>query len=75
MVAETSMLIQCPPMLPHPRSAVSARIPLLYNGISIFLIPQAFMKGATPRLIHKIPANAFFFVFYELFRNMLGVKR
>lgn len=33
------------------------------------------MKGATPRLLHKIPANAFFFVFYELFRGMLGVSR
>lgn len=37
--------------------------------------PQAFMKGATPRLMHKIPANAFFFVVYEFFRNVLGVTR
>eukprot|EP00752_Nemacystus_decipiens_P003992 g3657.t1 len=37
--------------------------------------PQAFLKGATPRLLHKIPANAFFFVAYEFFRNVLGVTR
>ncbi|CAN0161303.1 unnamed protein product, partial [Discosporangium mesarthrocarpum] len=37
--------------------------------------PQAFGKGVTPRLLHKIPANAFFFVAYEFFRNILGVSR
>eukprot|EP00904_Undaria_pinnatifida_P010616 jgi/Undpi1/6685/HiC_scaffold_20.g09164.m1 len=37
--------------------------------------PQAFMKGAAPRLLHKIPANAFFFVAYEFFRTVLGVAR
>ncbi|CAM9199283.1 unnamed protein product [Ectocarpus sp. 8 AP-2014] len=37
--------------------------------------PQAFLKGATPRLLHKIPANAFFFVAYEFFRSILGVTR
>ncbi|CAM9315501.1 unnamed protein product [Ectocarpus sp. 4 AP-2014] len=37
--------------------------------------PQAFLKGATPRLLHKIPANAFFFVAYEFFRSILGVSR
>ncbi|CAM9371335.1 unnamed protein product [Hapterophycus canaliculatus] len=37
--------------------------------------PHAFLKGATPRLLHKIPANAFFFVAYEFFRTALGVTR
>ncbi|CAM9813464.1 unnamed protein product [Ectocarpus fasciculatus] len=37
--------------------------------------PHAFLKGATPRLLHKIPANAFFFVAYEFFRSVLGVTR
>ena len=35
--------------------------------------PSAFLRGSVPRLIHKIPANAFFFVFYEGFRRLLGV--
>jgi solute carrier family 25 S-adenosylmethionine transporter 26 len=35
--------------------------------------PAAFLRGSVPRLIHKIPANAFFFVFYEGFRRLLGV--
>lgn len=39
------------------------------------LASQAFMKGAAPRLLHKIPANAFFFVAYEFFRTVLGVHR
>ena len=38
-------------------------------------ILQAFMKGATQRLLHKIPANALFFVVYEFFRTILGVSR
>lgn len=33
------------------------------------------MKGSTPRLLHKIPANGFFFVAYEFFRTVLGVTR
>uniref|UniRef100_A0A7S3L8P2 Mitochondrial carrier protein n=1 Tax=Amphora coffeiformis TaxID=265554 RepID=A0A7S3L8P2_9STRA len=34
----------------------------------------AFLRGAVPRLAHKIPANAFFFLFYETFRRILGVE-
>lgn len=33
----------------------------------------AFMKGALPRLIHKMPANSIFFVVYEAGRRLLGV--
>ena len=36
--------------------------------------PMAFLRGSIPRLMHKIPANGAFFVFYELFRRLLDVK-
>jgi solute carrier family 25 (mitochondrial S-adenosylmethionine transporter), member 26 len=35
--------------------------------------PAAFLRGSVPRLAHKVPANAFFFVFYECFRRLLQV--
>lgn len=35
--------------------------------------PHAFLRGSLPRLLHKVPANAFFFLFYEFFRSVLGV--
>ncbi len=35
--------------------------------------PSAFLRGSVPRLLHKVPANAFFFLFYELFRTLLNV--
>lgn len=34
----------------------------------------AFLRGSVPRLIHKIPANGAFFVFYEFFRRVLKVE-
>ena len=34
----------------------------------------AFMRGSVPRLMHKVPANAFFFFFYETFRRILRVE-
>jgi len=36
--------------------------------------PAAFLRGSVPRLIHKVPANAFFFLFYEFFRSVLSVQ-
>uniref|UniRef100_A0A7S3V944 Mitochondrial carrier protein n=1 Tax=Chaetoceros debilis TaxID=122233 RepID=A0A7S3V944_9STRA len=36
--------------------------------------PSAFLRGSVPRLIHKVPANACFFVFYEFFRRVLGAE-
>lgn len=33
--------------------------------------PMAFLRGSVPRLMHKIPANGCFFVFYEFFRRVL----
>ena len=35
--------------------------------------PMAFWKGSVPRLMHKVPANAMFFVCYEVFRRILQV--
>jgi hypothetical protein len=35
---------------------------------------SAFLRGSVPRLIHKIPANGAFFLFYELFRRLLKVE-
>lgn len=35
--------------------------------------PSAFLRGSVPRLLHKVPANAFFFLFYEVFRRVLRV--
>jgi len=34
----------------------------------------AFLRGSVPRLLHKVPANAFFFLFYEFFRSLLKVQ-
>ena len=34
----------------------------------------AFMTGMTPRLMQKIPANGLFFLCYETFKTLLGVK-
>lgn len=36
--------------------------------------PTAFLRGSVPRLMHKIPANGCFFVFYEFFRRVLKVE-
>ncbi len=34
---------------------------------------MTFFVGTLPRLLHKIPANGLFFLFYEMFRGILGV--
>mmetsp|Transcript_22140 Transcript_22140/g.50674 ORF Transcript_22140/g.50674 Transcript_22140/m.50674 type:complete len:138 (+) Transcript_22140:100-513(+) len=36
--------------------------------------PAAFLKGMRPRLMHKIPANAVFFLWYEFFRRVLNCE-
>ena len=36
--------------------------------------PAAFLRGSVPRLLHKVPANACFFLFYEFFRSLLKVN-
>jgi solute carrier family 25 S-adenosylmethionine transporter 26 len=36
--------------------------------------PGAFFIGTPSRLLHKIPANGLFYLFYEAFRTILGVK-
>lgn len=33
-----------------------------------------FFRGSVPRLVHKVPANAFFFFFYEFFKQVLRVE-
>jgi hypothetical protein len=35
---------------------------------------MAFLRGSVPRLLHKVPANGFFFLFYEVFRKILQVE-
>ncbi|RYY72127.1 solute carrier family 25 protein [archaeon] len=47
--------------LPHAITNIYA-----HEGIS------AFFTGWSSRLLHKIPANALFFVFFESFRVLLG---
>jgi Mitochondrial carrier protein len=34
---------------------------------------MAFLRGSVPRLLHKVPANGCFFLFYEFFRAALHV--
>lgn len=34
---------------------------------------MAFLRGSVPRLLHKVPANGAFFLFYEAFRRLLHV--
>ena len=36
---------------------------------------MAFLRGSVPRLLHKIPANGCFFLFYEFFRTALMVEK
>ncbi|GFH45198.1 hypothetical protein CTEN210_01673 [Chaetoceros tenuissimus] len=69
----------------NPMDVIKTRLQVdsdLYNG-NVWVCasktleeggPSAFLRGSVPRLIHKIPANAFFFVFYEGFRRILKVE-
>ena len=36
--------------------------------------PAVFMRGIVPRMMHKIPANGAFFVFFEFYRRLLRVE-
>ena len=58
-----------PPELYGGSILTCARMTFQEGGIRIFL------RGSTSRLIHKMPANAFFFYFYEFFRTLLKVDR
>ena len=67
----------------NPMDVIKTRIqmdPDLYESIAMCARKtaegegmKAFMRGAAPRLMHKIPANGLFFMFYEVFRTILGV--
>lgn len=69
----------------NPMDVIKTRLQVdssLYNG-SVWNCMKAtyveggsaaFLRGSVPRLMHKIPANGAFFVFYELFRRVLGVE-
>lgn len=35
----------------------------------------AFLRGSVPRLLHKVPSNGAFFVFYEFFRRVLQAEQ
>ena len=56
--------------------------PELYGGSVILCTkmaleeagPAVFMRGIVPRMMHKIPANGAFFVFFEFFRRLLRVE-
>ena len=56
--------------------------PELYSGSVILCTkmaledagPAVFMRGIVPRMMHKIPANGAFFVFFEFFRRLLRVE-
>ncbi|CAM9141643.1 unnamed protein product [Phaeothamnion confervicola] len=71
-------------LLTNPMDVIKTRImtsPEVYSGAmdAVWTTlrvegPLAFLKGATPRLLHKIPANGAFFVAYEFFRALLGVN-
>jgi solute carrier family 25 S-adenosylmethionine transporter 26 len=51
----------------------SASVTQTFADIWIMEGPSAFLKGSVPRLLHKVPANAIFFVCYEFFRRALRV--
>jgi len=69
----------------NPLDVIKTRMqtdPGLYQG-SIAVCAQAtfqeggamaFLRGSVPRLMHKIPANGCFFLFYEFFQTLLGVE-
>ena len=69
----------------NPMDVVKTRLQTnsdLYGGSVLACTQQvwqeggaaAFLRGSVPRLVHKVPANAFFFLFYETFRRLLRVE-
>jgi len=71
--------------LTNPMDVVKTRLqlyPELYNGkvwacaVTTFEDggAGAFLRGSIPRLLHKVPANGCFFVFYEFFRRCLNAQ-
>jgi len=70
--------------LTNPMDVIKTRLqmnPEAYGG-SIMVCARAtfeengmrgFLRGSVPRLIHKVPANGAFFLFYELFRRVLQI--
>lgn len=71
--------------LTNPMDVVKTRLqiyPEVYNGnvwacaVSTFEEggAMAFLRGSIPRLLHKVPANGCFFVFYEFFRRCLHAQ-
>jgi len=71
-------------LLSNPMDVIKTRIQvstMSYDGIFDCFAKTvnaegmgAFMKGAKPRLMHKVPANGVFFLCYEFFRRLLGVS-
>lgn len=73
-------------LITNPMDVIKTRLQIdasnLYEGSVLICASKTlqeggaavFLRGSVPRLIHKIPANATFFVCYEFFRRLLGVE-
>eukprot|EP00980_Cylindrotheca_fusiformis_P009585 scaffold2122_cov122-Cylindrotheca_fusiformis.AAC.3 len=59
--------LQTSPELYNGSVLVCAKLTYQEGGIT------AFLRGSTSRLLHKIPANGMFFVFFEFFKRLLLV--
>jgi len=72
--------------LTNPMDVVKTRVMVItpehYTGLSSIVRNivknegyLAFFKGSCPRLLHRVPANAVFFVVYEFVRTLLRIQR